>query len=199
MYLKHVPIPTLFMNCNWNRRDPCCHVRSCPLVPAWATTIHKFQGFEAGHDENDRFKYLIIDPGYKGWEQLHPGALYVALSRGKNMSNVYWVGHGMCIDRIMDGTNKIDKTKGNKGKKTLCESFKKRENWVIYLRKKKDEQATDTYTEERRVNINSVISDRSYSSQQVITRISDIVTNPNANWKVRKNSKTYKVPCCFND
>jgi len=107
MYLKHVPIPTLFMNCNWNRRDPCCHVRFCPLVPAWATTIHKFQGFEAGHDENNRSKYLIIDPGYKGWEQLHTGALYVALSRGKNMSNVYWVGHGMCIDRIMDGTSSI--------------------------------------------------------------------------------------------
>ncbi len=30
-----------------------------PLVPAWATTIHKFQGMEAGFDKNDQFQQLI--------------------------------------------------------------------------------------------------------------------------------------------
>lgn len=39
-----------------NQKQSCCQVTYCPLVPAWATTIHKFQGFEAGFDKNDQFK-----------------------------------------------------------------------------------------------------------------------------------------------
>ena len=41
-------------------RKSCCSVTFCPLVPAWATTIHKFQGMEAGFDKNDQFQHLII-------------------------------------------------------------------------------------------------------------------------------------------
>ena len=32
-------------------RKMCCTVKWCPLVTSWATTIHKFQGFEAGMEE----------------------------------------------------------------------------------------------------------------------------------------------------
>jgi len=187
------------MNCNWNRREPCCHVRFCPLVTAWATTVHKFQGFEAGHENTDRFKYLIIDPGNKKWEQLHPGALYVALSRGKNMSNVYWIGHGMCIDRILDGINKIDRSKGNKGKKTQCEAYKKREKWVSYLLEKKNEQNKDQCNNETRSNINSFTSEVTYSGEDITNNISNIITTPNESWMQRKASKKYRVPRCFND
>jgi hypothetical protein len=55
------------------------------LEVSWATTIHKFQGFEAGFDDGDMFRHLIVDPGDLKWEQTCPGALYVALSRAKTM------------------------------------------------------------------------------------------------------------------
>ena len=57
-------------------------------MPAWATTIHKFQGFEAGFDDTDQFMYLIEDPGGVSWEKICPGALYVALSRAKTMDSI---------------------------------------------------------------------------------------------------------------
>ncbi len=60
-YVQHVPITMITKLCK--RKQTCYKVKYCPLVPAWATTIHKFQGFEAGFDENDQFKQLIVDPG----------------------------------------------------------------------------------------------------------------------------------------
>ena len=106
----------------------------CPLVPSWATTIHKFQGFEAGFDDSDIFRYLIADPGDLRWEQMCPGALYVALSRAKTMgtfqpsmkftrkSAIYWRGEGITTRRIMDGSLKCGK---NGDPKVKCELIKK--------------------------------------------------------------------------
>jgi ATP-dependent exoDNAse (exonuclease V) alpha subunit len=58
-------------------------VTYCPLVPAWATTIHKFQGFEAGFEKIDQFKHLIVDSGNLTTQLQNPGTLYVAMSRAK--------------------------------------------------------------------------------------------------------------------
>jgi hypothetical protein len=55
-------------------------VTFCPLVPAWATTIHKFQGMEAGFNKNNQFQHLIIDPGDIKTEQHQLGILYIATS-----------------------------------------------------------------------------------------------------------------------
>ncbi len=60
----------------------------CPLVTAWATTIHKFQGFESGFDPNDQFKHLIVNPGDLTTEQQNPGILYAAMSRAKTMGQM---------------------------------------------------------------------------------------------------------------
>ena len=88
------------------------------MVSAYATTIHKFQGFEAGFDENDQFRHLIIDPGDIKSEQQQPGLLYVATSRVKTIgdmthdvphpknSALYWTGSGMSINRVLNGTTK---------------------------------------------------------------------------------------------
>ncbi len=88
-------------------KQSCCSVTFCPLILSWATTIHKFQGFEAGFDRNDQFQHLNIDPGDIKSEQQQPGILYVAMSRAKTMgdmindmlnprnSAVYWTGCGM--------------------------------------------------------------------------------------------------------
>ena len=82
-----------------------CSVRYwCPLVLTWATTIHKFQGYKAGFDENDAINRLIIDPGNHSTELDNPGMFYVAASRGKTFGKptaeqpypkdfaIYWDG-----------------------------------------------------------------------------------------------------------
>ncbi len=66
----------------------CCTVTFCPLVPAWATTIHKFQEFKAGFDEKDQFQHLIIDQGDIKSEQQQPGLLYVATSCVKTIGDM---------------------------------------------------------------------------------------------------------------
>ncbi len=57
----------------------------CPLVPARATTIHKFQGFEAGFDENVQFKHLIADAGNLTTKLPNQGILFVALSHANTI------------------------------------------------------------------------------------------------------------------
>ena len=79
----HVPIPMYIQPCQFG----CCRVQFCPLVPAWASTIHKFQGMEAGHGPDDRINYLIIDPGDINSEHRNPGMLYVSTSRAKTLGD----------------------------------------------------------------------------------------------------------------
>jgi hypothetical protein len=69
-------------------KQACCLVTFRPLVPSWATTIHRFQGFEAGFDRNDQFQHLIINPGDIKSEQQQPGILYVAMSHAKTMGDM---------------------------------------------------------------------------------------------------------------
>ena len=98
------------------RKQTSCKVTYCPLVPAWATTIHKLQGFKAGFDKNDQFKQLIVDPGDLTTELLNPETLYVALSRAKSIGTItpnelhpkdsalFWTGSGMYLNRVLNVT-----------------------------------------------------------------------------------------------
>jgi hypothetical protein len=79
-----MPIPMRTQYC----RKSCCLVTFCPLVPARATTLHKFQGMEAGFDKNDQFQHLIIDPGDIKSEQQQPGFLYVTTSHAKTIGEI---------------------------------------------------------------------------------------------------------------
>jgi hypothetical protein len=99
-------------------------VTYCPLVLAWATTIHKFQGFEAGFDKNDQFKQLIVDPGDLTTKLLNPGTLYVTFSHAKTIgtgtvtpnelnpkdSAIFWTGSGICLNRVLNITQRRDMT-----------------------------------------------------------------------------------------
>jgi hypothetical protein len=106
---------------NCNQKQSCCNVTYCPLIPAWATTIHKFQGFEAGFDKNDQFKHLIVDPGNLTTKLQNPGILHVAMSRAKTIgmvtpnnlhpkdsSTIFWTGSGICLNRVLNITKKGD-------------------------------------------------------------------------------------------
>jgi len=148
-----VPIPartTLY-------RKGCCTVTWCPLEISWATTIHKFQGFEAGLDINDMFCHLIVDPGDLKWEQTCPGTLYVALSRAKTMgtfrddtsfpqdSAIYWYGSGLSTARILNGHLKNNTKKG--GPKVKCLLITKRDCWVAFLHQKTEHTRTKVYSD----------------------------------------------------
>ena len=130
------------------------------MVPAYATTIHKFQGFEAGFDKNDQFQHLIIDPGDIKSEQQQPGLLYVATSRVKTIgdmtqdvphpknSALYWTGSGMSINRVMNGTTK--KQQNTQGQERVnCLKVEKRRKWVRYLTDQKEITTRETYNNEK--------------------------------------------------
>ncbi len=124
--LQHIPIAMITKTCNC--KQSCCTVTYCPLVIAWATTIHKFQGFEAGFNPNDQFKHLYVDPGDLTTKQQNPGILYAALSCAKTMgwmtpnnphpkdSAIFWTGSGICKNRVLN----ITKKRGLDGNITNC-------------------------------------------------------------------------------
>jgi hypothetical protein len=132
-------------------------VTYCPLVPAWATTIHKFQGFEAGFDKNDQFKHLIVDPGNLTTKLQNPGILYVALSHAKTIgtvtpnnlhpkdSAIFWTGSGICLNRVLN----ITKKGGLNGNITNCLKINKKQHWVDHLLQQNHLTSTKQYNEKR--------------------------------------------------
>ncbi len=139
LILQHIPIAMITKICN--HKQSCCTVTYCPLVTAWATTIHKFQGFEAGFDPNDQFKHLIVNPGDLTTEQQIHGILYAAISHAKTMgqmnpnnphpkdSAIFWTGSGICKNRVLN----ITKKRGLNGNITNCLKINKRQEWVNHL------------------------------------------------------------------
>jgi hypothetical protein len=86
LILQHIPIAMITKTCN--RKQSCCTVTYCPLVTAWATTIHTFQQFKAWFNLNDHFKHLIVDPGNLTTKQHNSEMLYAAMSRAKTMGQM---------------------------------------------------------------------------------------------------------------
>ena len=194
--LKHVPIPARTTLC----RKGCCNVTWCPLEISWATTIHKFQGFEAGFGDNDMFRHLIVDPGDTKWEQTCPGALYVALSRAKTMgtftsetdypldSAIYWIGSGICDFRILEGHMKNGKKKG--GPKEKCVLITKRDKWVEYLHRKQSQTNTAFFNTDDKTRMTSV----QHSQEEIREMIAAMITTPNKSWTKRKKQAKYSIP-----
>ena len=59
----------------------------CPLVLAWATTVHKFHDFEAGFEVEEEINTIIYNMNNLTWERQHPGIIYVGVSRAKTIGN----------------------------------------------------------------------------------------------------------------
>ncbi len=151
--LQHIPIAMITKTCN--RKQLCYTVTYCPLVTAWATTIHKFQGFEAGFDPNDQFKHLIVNPGDLTTKQQNPGILYAAMSHAKTMgqmtpnnrqiknSAIFWTGLGICKNRVLN----ITKKRGLNGNNTNCLKINKKQEWVNHLLEQSQLTSSGRYSE----------------------------------------------------
>lgn len=186
----------------------CCTAHFCPLVPAYATTIHKFQGFEAGKTEHDRVQTLIIDCGSQNIESLQPGLLYVATSRGKTIgsmseanphpidSAIYFQGSDWGIHRVQFcGTRLTGKSDGSREPN---ETSQKRRKWVNYLLNKMS-NTTNRYDKKRRdmmeLRIEHEIRNSGYSRRDIRIRIAEMITNPNSTWKSLR--QRYTAPRSF--
>ena len=191
-----MPIPARTTPC----RKGCCTVTWCSLEISWATTIHKFQGFEAGFDVNDMFRHLIVNHGDLKWEQTCPGALYVALSRAKTMgtftsdtsfphdSAIYWHGCGISTSRILEGHKKDNSIKG--APKVKCVLVAKRDHWVRYLEKRAKETVINVLTDSDKQRLVTI----KLSQTDVKERIATIITAPNDSWAQRKKHAQYSIP-----
>ena len=131
---KTVPIPITTKTCNKDGR--CCKLDMCPLIPAYATTIHKFQGQSCGPTRPgqpiNEVQVIVCCPGNKQFEALNPGTLYTIISRATTLGNrenhgsaLYFIGQHINRDRF---TN-IHKTRDGR----VYEKVKRRDKWISYL------------------------------------------------------------------
>lgn len=177
--------------CAYGGKKPCCSVTFCPLVPAWATTIHKFQGFEAGKEEWDSVNNLIVDVGDVRAEGNNPGLLYVATSRAKTIgsispsnphptdSAIYF--HGEMSERRVQHCKTFDAVDKSE---TICN----REEWVQFLLNKAEETRREIYTDKRLNTIRNGTMERalnfSYQSERELDLdITNMLLKPNEIWK----------------
>ena len=200
-WLKHVPIAMISKFCK--RKQSCCKVTYCPLVPAWATSIHKFQGLEAGFDKYDQIKHVIVDPGDLMTELLNPGMLYIATSRAKTIgtvtpnelhpkdSAIFWTGSGMCLSRVLNITQK----RGLDGNMTNCLKVDKRQKWVDHLFEQSCITSLNKYNAKKLKKIERRLPKKIKRTKKVDlqTAIATIITNPNETWK-NLNREKYMVP-----
>jgi hypothetical protein len=84
----HIPIPRAYTTCS----KQCCSREVTPLIPAWAITIHRFQGLSAGKVDQGKipnpYDCIVCDPHHMSAEKFHLGLFYTALSRATTLGNV---------------------------------------------------------------------------------------------------------------
>ena len=192
---QHIPIPCVTVPCKYR----CCNVRYCPLVPAWATTIHKFQGGEAGKEDHYIFKSIIINPGPLDQENRSTGLLYTAVSRGKTMgsmsetnkhptdSTIYFDGNHIGLHRILHtGTRK--KADGSDGREPN-EGARKRNQWMAKLIASAEETKNNVSIEQLRdmeANARNVETRQPFTQDELTEMILNMLYQPNEDWKERR-------------
>jgi len=163
----------------------CCAVKCCPLVLAWAMTIHRFQGFEAGPSIDDLVNHLLVDPGSMQFEHLALGVLYVALSRAKTIGSynpgchnydscLYWIGANMSRQRV----NSIGKKKNDE----YGIRYTQREEWVKYLtsiRNKTTQKFSKEKLKKMEKTYNTTKNKKDMNIKELTERIFNSINTPN--------------------
>ena len=87
--IQSVPIP--IVSCRCDGLKCCCERSYVPLTLAFARSIHKFQGLQAGRTIQGQipnmYESIVVDPGNKNREGNCPGLLYTAVSRATTLGN----------------------------------------------------------------------------------------------------------------
>lgn len=130
---KSIPIPCVPKLCKFK----CCERTFLPLVPAFARSIHKFQGMSAGPTGPGQipnmFPHIICHPGDSTFEGNNPGTLYVAISRATTLGD--HTGKGSAIYFIDDSvpTDRVLRLRHKKNNKELFEKIQLRDSWMQRL------------------------------------------------------------------
>lgn len=175
----------------------CCICRYCPLELAWASTVYRFQGFEAGFAEDDWIKYIVANIGDLAWEQSKPGTAYMVTSRAKTIgkvtkdnpypldSNLFFDGQ-ISRDRFLNGMYCQDGS--------LTKAAAKRDAWVNHLMSKAAEtnrQLNDGHLQAiaalvTRATSENLIQDTNHLEERIV----EMLKNPNTAWKTRRENYT---------
>ena len=138
-----VPIPIVTAPCE----KKCCLAHFLPLSLAFARTIHRFQGMEAGPSKD--VKVIVVDVGTTKFEGINPGLLYTALSRASTLgddiksSAIYFSGP-LTYDRLM---NVKYKRHCNRQTTEIYEKVKMRDKWIQHLNENKEKTKKITNNE----------------------------------------------------
>lgn len=149
----------------------CCKRTYCPLVLAYATTIHKFQGQNVGPVPEgappNAYDRLVCDPGTTWNESHNVGMLYTAFSRGTTFGDVNGMGSAVYFDH---GTMNRDRVKGLKVSNCTGQihgQIKERDRWVQFV---KDHTVIHKITKERRVELLEWATTKRYTLDELIKR-----------------------------
>ena len=199
--------------CKYGKVNPCCLVHYCPLELAWAITVHKVQGLEAGKGPSYDIHTMVVDPGDMTFaENRSPGTLYVATSRGTSLgsmskkepypldSTIYFHEGNMCPQRVLHCGTKIKTNARDRTEREKGESAKDRDMWVSFLREKAKVTTEETYTKEVLHDIHQkIISNIDIytirTNKDLRERVADMLLRPNGEWK--KKRIRYRCPTGF--
>ena len=131
---KTVPIHMITIQCD--KHCKCCTLTFCPLTPAYATTVHKFQGQGAGPTKEgqrrNEVQTMVCCPGSRGFEASNPGLVYTIISRAttlgdsdNNGSALYFIGEHISRGRFVNLHKAYD------GK--IYDKVRRQNKWITYL------------------------------------------------------------------
>ena len=180
---------------NFDCPRKCCNAKYCPPITSWATTIHKFQGFEAGFETTDNIKRIIADISTLDWEKINPGTAYVVASRAKTIGkhssdNKYPIDSNLFFTGTI-GAHRFTRCRyKNNGEECLL--IQKRDLWIQYLETKiqatKNRRSTDDINSVKAFILDHIQNEIIRDKHDLQRRIVRILRNPNDEWRLEREN-----------